>query len=175
MKKMMIPVLATVALFFVAVGVNAENRQQGNGQGYYSQSGGKHGRGHHGRFGKKHGVDPVAIKVKLNLSEAQLPAWSAWKDQVDLAKDQQQENRYRMRESMQSGNKPSVVEKSQIRIDHLQQRLESARKIHAAFTDFYNVLTAEQKSELDNMAQKRKGKGKGRGRFNQPPSQQFQS
>lgn len=148
-----------------------ENRQANFGNGF--KRGGKH---HKGR--KQGGYpDPIMVKVRVGVTDSQLPLWEAWKDSIDAEKENRYVRREEMREKFsqikEGAEKPSAVEISERRISHMESKLEDMKKIHEAFVGFYNSLAEEQKAELDKcIKDKRQGKkqkkgyGKGKGKGN---------
>ncbi len=145
---------------------NNVEQYRGDGQGY-----GK-GYGHKGQNKKrgkgKSALDPIEVKVKLNLTEAQLPAWQSWKNAVELAKENRMIHKQKMQEKRRNDPKPNVLEMSNNRILNMENRLQDMKTVHAAFTVFYNVLTPEQQTEMVKCMKKfggKKGrKGQGRNR-----------
>jgi protein CpxP len=126
---------------------------QDNGQQRREQWGGRHGMGKRGPGG----IGRLASQ--LNLTDAQRQQLRAIEERFDASTKAQREEMRRLHESTQG--EPSAD--TQARFQALRAELGQARK--AQHQEMLNVLTAEQRTQLEQMVKERKERhGEKRGR-----------
>ncbi|MDG2482691.1 MAG: Spy/CpxP family protein refolding chaperone [Alphaproteobacteria bacterium] len=108
----------------------------------------RRGHGCDGEQGVKIEMMTLCIEDKLDLTEAQMPAWDAAVGAVESASEQRQT----MCAAAEAKSKPETVVDALDRAEErMQAGLETVTELRGAVGDLYEVLDDEQRTTLDAM------------------------
>jgi Spy/CpxP family protein refolding chaperone len=153
LRKKLMGTGLTLGLIFatsaVAFAQQPTNAPQDNGQ---QQEGMRRGRGGHRGMGKRGPGGMLRLMHQLNLTDAQRQQIRAIQDRFESSTKSQREEMRRLHESTQG--EPSA--EAQARMQAL--RAEIGQTMRAQHQEVLNILTQEQRAQLERMKEERKAR-----------------
>jgi len=139
-NKIILTSAFALGLAGAAAGAFADGNNDGNGEPF----------GHMCKHSDSTRIDmmEVYMESKLELTEAQMPAWDAT---VEAVRDAMAAKQAACDEAKEEGKPENALEALDRAEAHMSAGLEQVRTIRAAVGNLYDVLDAEQKATFDSL------------------------